>query len=101
MDALQTLPQLAPAATVVALLMLSWLALAAMHAYGASFGTIRDDNWNSRAGAAVRWAGAVVAPLRGQNTAAMQIAVTPVEDYKKDHNEVEAASNDEHFPHAA
>jgi hypothetical protein len=31
----------------------------------------------------------------------MQIAVTPVEDYRKDHNEVDAASNNEHLPHAA
>jgi hypothetical protein len=97
METLQTLQQFAPATTVTGLLMLSWLALAAMHVYGASSRALRDDNWHSRAGAAVRWTGAVVAPMHGQNIASVQIAVTRAEDNSR----VGGASNDEHFPHAA
>lgn len=58
METLQMIQQLAPEYTMLALLALPWLAVMLMHAVSAGGNDALDDKWNSRAKAAVRWAGA-------------------------------------------
>jgi hypothetical protein len=63
METLQTIQQLAPA-TIVASVTLPWIAAALLHVFSAASRSAHDDQWNLRAGAAVRWAGAPLAPAR-------------------------------------
>jgi hypothetical protein len=67
METLQMIQTLTPASMTVALLILPWSVLFLMHAISAGSSAALDDKWNTRAAAAVRWAGAHIAPatLRG------------------------------------
>jgi len=70
METLQMIQTLTPATMMVAMLVLPWSALALMHAISAGSGAALDDKWNTRAAAAVRWAGAHIAPTTVRSNAA-------------------------------
>ncbi len=72
METLQTIQQLAPA-TVAALLALPWAAALLMHAVSFAARPMLDDKWNSRAGAASRWAGSVARASGQRNPVAAQV----------------------------
>jgi hypothetical protein len=64
METLNTIQQLAPATTVVALLALPWITAFFMHLAGSAAGVAHDDKWNLRAVAAQRWAGTLGSPRK-------------------------------------
>jgi hypothetical protein len=74
MDTLQMIQSITPAATITALLALPWIAVVLMHAVSAKSSVALDDKWNSRAQAALRWAGTVAAPNSKQVHAEAQYA---------------------------
>ena len=78
METLQAIQQLDPATIIVALSSLPWIAAILMLAVGAATRSVLDDDWEMRAGAAVRWADAAVTPVRGHEPAAARFAAPQV-----------------------
>jgi hypothetical protein len=97
METMQTIAQLVPSAFIVALLTLPWIAAAIMHIVGAARGSLHDDQWSLRAGAAVRWARTVYDPARGQVDSVVDIAARR----NLRGNDVEADRTAEFYAHAA
>lgn len=93
METLNMIQQFAPA-TIIALAALPWVAATMMHAFGTLADTVHDDKWNTRAGAAVRWAGALAAQPRFYGDAVVQLATRRA---SRNH----AARAVESFPYAA
>jgi hypothetical protein len=96
METLQMIQQLQPAAVIAALVVLPWAATMIMHAVGASANGMHDDKWNSRAAAAVRWAGTIVPTYSRTNTVLNFAARRTARRYA-----FAADSAAEFFPHAA
>jgi hypothetical protein len=98
METLQTIQQLAPATTVAALLALPWIAALVMHAFSSTAITMHDDKWNTRAAAAMRWAGTLSARKTGNQVG----NISQLNARRAQHNFAAARARvTSRFPHAA
>jgi hypothetical protein len=68
MQSLQTIQQLQPAAAISITLALPWIAATLMHAFSAGAKTARGEEWNQKAGAAVRWSNTIARLARSGST---------------------------------
>lgn len=74
MEYLQMIQQFSPAQIIVALAILPWIAATLMQPLGTALSSTLDDKWNIRAGAAVRWSGALAEPARAQSAPVAKLA---------------------------
>jgi hypothetical protein len=68
MQSLQTIQQFQPAAAISIMLALPWIAATLMHALDAAANSARGEEWNQKAGAAVRWSDTIARLARSGST---------------------------------
>ena len=95
METLQMILSATPASLIVALLVMPWLTVSLMHAVGAGTRVAFEDNWKTRAQAAVQWAGAIAQSTTG-NAHIQSVARGTAIDYAGNYPRAAAA-----FLHAA
>jgi hypothetical protein len=97
MQSLQTIQQLQPAATISIMLTLPWVAATLMHAFGAGANNARDEEWNQKAGAALRWSNTIARLAKAGSMTVLQFPARQAAP----HRASAAANIPNSYPHAA
>jgi hypothetical protein len=77
MQSLQTIQQLHPAAAISIMLALPWVAATLMHAFSTGVKAARGEQWNQKAGAAVRWSNTIARLARTGSTTILNFPARP------------------------